>query len=86
MSDEHTVAWRDNILPEKTMASARERRTRRHLGGSRVSNLSPGVRQQQSGRESLAVEKRDVAVEKELSITHNFCPDHGPQFDVGQPG
>jgi DNA-binding CsgD family transcriptional regulator len=60
MSDELATEWRDNALPEKLMAAARERRARRQLGGLRTPKISPSVRHQQNVREFVAIEKKDL--------------------------
>ncbi|MFZ2069718.1 MAG: hypothetical protein WAV27_27415 [Xanthobacteraceae bacterium] len=59
MSDKLAAEWRDNAL-EKLMAAARERRARRHLGRLRTPKISPSVRQQQTVREFVAIEKKDL--------------------------
>ena len=60
MSDEFAARWPDNVLPVNTMTAARKPRAKRQVGGSHASNLSSGVRRQQSVRELVAIEKREL--------------------------
>ena len=60
MSDEPATEWWDNTHAEKPVARAREHRARRPFGNSRAAKNSANVRQQQSVRDFVAIERRDL--------------------------